>query len=87
MGYLHRFNKVASPTCPACHERAETVTHYLMHCPAYEHMRDLRDAAFPAAANSLSRLLTAEDAIPHLLRYVQDTQRFNVLALAETNTR
>ncbi|QRV93039.1 hypothetical protein RhiJN_21057 [Ceratobasidium sp. AG-Ba] len=34
--YLNRFGHVESANCPACDQRAETVEHYLTHCPAYE---------------------------------------------------
>ncbi|KAF8595484.1 hypothetical protein BDV93DRAFT_393603, partial [Ceratobasidium sp. AG-I] len=74
--YLRCFQKSETATCPTCHERAEMVVHYLMHCPAHEHLRDICNTAFPAAANLLSTLLTSKKAIPHLIEYIQATERF-----------
>lgn len=33
--YLHRFHLVESPLCLACNADVESVSHFLIHCPAY----------------------------------------------------
>jgi ribonuclease HI len=80
MAYLHRFEKSDTPTCPACRQRSETVEHYLMYCPSYDHLRHRRNIAFPAAAASIHTLLSSEEAIPHLMSYIRDTERFQSLS-------
>ncbi|KAG8702114.1 hypothetical protein FRC09_004948 [Ceratobasidium sp. 395] len=80
MAYLHRFKRSNSATCLACKQRAETVEHYLMRCPAYEPARQRRNIAFPAATESLPTLLSSEEAIPHLMTYIRETGRFSLLA-------
>ncbi|QRV88338.1 ribonuclease H-like protein [Ceratobasidium sp. AG-Ba] len=80
--YLHRFGLAGSGNCPACNQRAETVRHYLMSCPAYEQARQRRNIASPASTNSLSLLLSSREAARHLLTYVRETGRFLTLSHA-----
>ncbi|QRV96882.1 Reverse transcriptase from transposon X-element protein [Ceratobasidium sp. AG-Ba] len=80
--YLHRFGFTESSNCPACNQRAETVKHYLMNCPAYEEARQRRNIASPASANSLSLLLSSKEAARHLMTYVRETGRFLTLSHA-----
>ncbi|QRV88257.1 hypothetical protein RhiJN_16275 [Ceratobasidium sp. AG-Ba] len=77
--YLHRFGHAESANCPACDQRAETVEHYLMHCPVYEQERQRRNIAFPASANSLSTLLSSKEAVRHLIAYIRETGRLPLL--------
>ncbi|QRV87101.1 hypothetical protein RhiJN_15119 [Ceratobasidium sp. AG-Ba] len=74
--YLHRFGLAESASCPACNQRAETVKHFLMNCPAYEQARQRRNLASPASANSLSVLLSSKGATRHLLTFIRETGRF-----------
>ena len=32
--HLHRINRLDSPICPACRANSESVTHFILHCPA-----------------------------------------------------
>ncbi|QRV94576.1 Reverse transcriptase from transposon X-element protein [Ceratobasidium sp. AG-Ba] len=76
--YLYRFGHAESASCPACNQRAETVEHYLMNCPAYEQERQRRNIAFPPSANSLPTLLSSKEAARHLITYVRETGRFHL---------
>ena len=33
--FLHKINKVESPTCPLCRTANETIHHYLLDCPGF----------------------------------------------------
>jgi ribonuclease HI len=37
--HLHRIAKVPNPTCQQCHQREETVHHFLIACPSYARQR------------------------------------------------
>ncbi|QRV96301.1 ribonuclease H-like protein [Ceratobasidium sp. AG-Ba] len=80
--YLYRFGLRESANCPNCDQRAETVEHFLMRCPAYERERQRRNAAFPASTNSMATLLSSKEAVRHLLAYIRETRRFLLLSHA-----
>ncbi|KAF8580429.1 hypothetical protein K439DRAFT_1274602, partial [Ramaria rubella] len=74
--YLHKFNRVDSPLCPACNNTEETVHHFLMICPAYAKHRRVMARALPRDSTPLSKLLAHSKALPHLFKFVNATARF-----------
>ncbi|KAJ3980912.1 hypothetical protein F5890DRAFT_1388492, partial [Lentinula detonsa] len=78
--HLHRLKKVGSPNCPHCdltgRQTKETVKHLLLECPAYQRERFHLRRKIGQAARSLQQLLSEEKIIPHTLRFIRDTKRF-----------
>ncbi|KAG8951833.1 hypothetical protein FRC04_005525 [Tulasnella sp. 424] len=81
--YLHRFTKASSGDCITCRGRKETVEHYLLFCTRYINQRmklrtTLRKIESIKTFNpmQLSVLLSDPAAVPHTLRYIQETRRF-----------
>lgn len=70
----HRYCSDA-PDCPHCPQTDETVHHYLFECPQYQRERHILACELGRKSNSLSYILTDQDAIPHLVRYVNATHR------------
>jgi len=73
--HLYRINRAESALCPACELEDETVHHYLMTCPARWKQRRPLERALGRAATSISKLLSLPKALPHLFRYIQNTER------------
>ncbi|KAG2053943.1 hypothetical protein BDR06DRAFT_913424, partial [Suillus hirtellus] len=73
--HLHRISKSKTPFCPHCPQSEETVHHYIIDCPHYRRERHALSAAVGRKASSLPYLLSKEEAIPHLIRYVNSTKR------------
>lgn len=65
--HLHRIGKSESPYCPHCPEKIESVLHYLFDCPQYARERHILSNALRRKANSLTHLLTSENAITPLM--------------------
>ena len=74
--HLHRIKATDSPTCPTCHERDETVLHYLLHCHTYEQQRYNLQCKIGPDARNLQKLLSTRKHIPALINFVRDTRRF-----------
>ena len=74
--YLHRFQKIESPSCPACGHPKETVEHFLIQCPKYAHER------WPLLQNSrsghpkISKILSSPKLLLPLANYIEATGRF-----------
>ena len=88
--HLHRIGRADTPQCPACHSDRETVTHYLLVCPAYAHARAHHFSALGRSGRNLSTLLGSSDARHPLLHYIGATQRLtrtfgNVTPKEDTN--
>lgn len=73
--HLHRINKSPTSSCPHCPNVNENVHHFLITCPHYHHERHTLIRALGRKATSIPHLLTNEEAIPHLTRYVNATGR------------
>ncbi|KAJ4477303.1 hypothetical protein J3R30DRAFT_3484401 [Lentinula aciculospora] len=78
--HLHRLRKVDSPECPHCERlgrnERETVKHYILECPAYRRERFRLRQKLGRQARSIQHILSNGKAIPHLLRYIGGTERF-----------
>jgi len=73
---LHRIKRSDTPDCPHCqHGTRETLFHYLLECPHYAGARRLLQANLRRDATSIPFLLGSRTGIPHLLRYVSNTNR------------
>ena len=73
---LHRIKRSDSPHCPHCpHGIRETLYHYLLAYPHYAGSRRLLQARLRRGASSIPFLLGSKIGIPHLPRYVSDTNR------------
>ena len=82
---------VAHATCPSCGLDDETVEHYLLHCPKYEHQRRLllNSIAFNLPtdeAEAMKILLATHTDIPlelkhktltHTIQFISATKRFD----------
>ncbi|TFY62485.1 hypothetical protein EVJ58_g3830 [Rhodofomes roseus] len=74
--HLHRIRRSDTDRCPACHERRETVRHYLLECPEYKPQRDWLRREIGRRAGSLQHLLSKPDTIRPLFRFIHATGRF-----------
>lgn len=73
---LHRIKKSETPDCPHCKNGIrETVHHYLLTCPSYTRARQILRTKLKRDSNSVPFLIGTRKGIPHLLRYVSDTER------------
>jgi ribonuclease HI len=74
--HLHRIKRSDTPLCPCCRRHNETVTHYLLHCPAHHEARTaFTDRVGPDARN-IKKILSKPEFVPYLFRYVAATERF-----------
>ncbi|OAX33068.1 hypothetical protein K503DRAFT_701037 [Rhizopogon vinicolor AM-OR11-026] len=73
--YLHRIGKIESPQCPQCQRTEETVHHFLLSCPFYQRERRILTNALGRKTSSISFLLTDPNATPHLVRYINASDR------------
>ena len=75
---LHRIKRTDTPFCPHCgNGTRETVQHYLFFCPKYDIPRRHVHAATSQERNAFAFLLGNRKGIPHLLRYINDTDRLS----------
>ena len=76
--YLKRIGKVDSARCPACGADDETIQHFLLSCPSYEHERwALNQQARKLRKQlSLGTLLGDQNMILPLANYIDATHRF-----------
>ncbi|KNZ72219.1 hypothetical protein J132_04221, partial [Termitomyces sp. J132] len=74
--YLHRFKKVETLTCTACHQAEQTVEHYLLHCSTHE--RDCHELArvVDISTDALSKLLGNAGTTKALFQYINSTRQF-----------
>jgi hypothetical protein len=73
---LFTTNCTESPVCPACENAHETVHHFLISCPAYEHHRHNLFYNLNRGSLSLHTLLLHPKAIKLLFKYIAKTGRF-----------
>jgi ribonuclease HI len=76
--YLERFKRVDSARCPVCREAEETVEHFLLECPGYEHERwNLKNEATKLSKTiRMDTLLGDPDLTILLATYIDATLRF-----------
>ena len=73
---LHRMKKLDTPECPHCKNGIrETIPHFLLTCPHYATARRLLRSKLKRDAPSIPFLLGTRKGIPHLLRYVSNSNR------------
>jgi hypothetical protein len=77
--HLHRFRLTASPDCSLCFV-PETVSHFLLACPAHHHARRILITRLGTARLTLRLLSSKADHKP-VLDFVRDTDRFPRYAL------
>ncbi|KAI8993937.1 hypothetical protein BD414DRAFT_375602, partial [Trametes punicea] len=73
--YFARIGKATSPTCPLCHEEPETVSHYLLRCPAYSLQRAVHFISLGFSGRNLATLLNSAPAMRPLFAYINSTGR------------
>jgi hypothetical protein len=82
--YLHRFKRVDAPRCPACGHPSETVEHYLLYCPKYDHERWPIISKAGGSRPKLDKLLSKPDFLQPLANYIEATERFAQAATSYT---
>jgi ribonuclease HI len=76
--HLFRIFRSETPVCPHCRALTpETVKHYLLQCPHYQHERHILRRKLKRKADSLPFLLSDSTATQPLLRFVNATKRFD----------
>ena len=73
--HLHKMNRSDTPHCPNCPGIEETVLHYVIQCPAYDHLRGEMRRLGNREARCVNTLLGKPKNFPLLLRYVDGTER------------
>lgn len=78
--HLFRIRCSDTPVYPHCGNlTVETVSHYLLQCPHYQHERHTLRRKLKRSANSLSFLLSDVSASKPLIKYILATKRFDNL--------
>ncbi|KAG1773719.1 hypothetical protein EV702DRAFT_975753 [Suillus placidus] len=84
--HFHRLSKSETPSCPHCHQTKEYVHHFLFDCPHYLCECHALSVALGRKATSLPYLLMKENAILHLVSYVNSTKQLKT-TFGELSTR
>lgn len=74
--HLHRIGKVDSPHCLACPGTNKTIHHFIFDCPQYRRERHFLRSALERDVASILYILTSDKATPHVIRYINRTNRF-----------
>ena len=74
--HLYNISAMATPICPVCHKKEETVSYYLLSCTAHAKHHQVQINTLQRDALSNSKLLSNPTCIPHILGYVEVTWRF-----------
>jgi ribonuclease HI len=75
--FLHRINRMDSPTCPGCQQGTETVQHIFLHCPAYQTARQNLRNDTGGGNIDLTKLFTTPKTLRALFKFVAETGRFH----------
>lgn len=79
--HRYRCRLVSSPACEACRAAKESRTHFLLHCPAWEHLRPpLQLASYRAellGAVDVCSLLNNPKLLKAVINFVTQTRRFS----------
>ncbi|KAF9258083.1 hypothetical protein L218DRAFT_1067399, partial [Marasmius fiardii PR-910] len=73
--YLHQFNIVEEPTCPRCNKELETVSHYLLRCPAYTRAQERLRRRMGGREIQIRDLVMMRKGIRWTCEFTNDTQR------------
>ena len=73
--FLRKIRACDSTLCAHC-VSPESVAHFLLHCCRYTSQRRQMCYKVSVAATSVPRLLSDAEVIPHTLRYIAETARF-----------
>ena len=73
--FLWKIRACDSALCSHC-VSPESVSHFLLHCRRYTSQRRKMRYKVGVAATSVPRLLSDAEVIPHTLRYIAETARF-----------
>ena len=76
--YLHGFKLAESAQCPACGALRETLQHFVLECPAYDHKR--KRSLKPRRGRSelkYAEILGRKNEAVALAHYIMDTRRFD----------
>jgi hypothetical protein len=78
--HRYRCRLTPSPACDACGAAKETRAHYLLHCPAWEHLRPpLQHASYAAGilgAVDVRTLLNHPKLLKSVIHFINQTRRF-----------
>ena len=75
---LYRIKKATSPDCTHCGPGfRESIYHFLFICPHYMHARRILQSSLNRHALTFPFLMGTRSGIPHLLRYVANTNRLS----------
>ena len=85
---LFRIKHADSPDCPHCKNSiCKTLLHYLLFCPQYNNKRRVLTTTLHHESSSIPYLLSNRRGIPHLLRYIHNTNCFfNTLSTLQPPT-
>ncbi|KAJ7823371.1 hypothetical protein B0H13DRAFT_1659101, partial [Mycena leptocephala] len=79
--HCFRSRLTPSPACEACGAASETRTHYLLYCPAWEHLRPpLQLASYSAGilgAVDVRTLLNHPRLLKPIIQFTHRTNRFS----------
>jgi hypothetical protein len=76
--YLHHIKPADTDKCPACSQTSnqqtvETVRHFLIECPAYNHQQHSLDVKLSRNSRDLKSIFQNEKHTKMLIRYVAHT--------------
>ncbi|KAG2051246.1 hypothetical protein BDR06DRAFT_866575, partial [Suillus hirtellus] len=74
--HLHHIAKLQSPTCSSCHQKEESVYHYILECPAFIRPRNILRKSLGTQDLTLKKLLNDRKAIRKLLIFAAQTKHF-----------
>ncbi|KAG1858630.1 hypothetical protein C8R48DRAFT_539416, partial [Suillus tomentosus] len=74
--HLHHIAKLPSPICSSCHQKEESVHHYILECPAFIRPRNILRKSLGTRNLTLKELFNDRKAIRKLLTFVAQTKRF-----------
>ncbi|KAF8479932.1 hypothetical protein JB92DRAFT_2766867, partial [Gautieria morchelliformis] len=75
--HLYKMGLVGTLLCPSCHQKEETVRHFLLSCIAHVRHRQPLINTLRCDALDLAKLLSDPDCIDYMLDYVHATKRFH----------
>ncbi|KAL4062388.1 hypothetical protein V8B97DRAFT_1854355, partial [Scleroderma yunnanense] len=75
--HLSQMHKVNSPTCLKCGALSETTHHFLLIFQAYHSTRRTLEQKIGRKGMSLKHLLTNNESLSHLFRFIMSTDRLN----------